>query len=139
MYGEIPQAGTFREAQCRCGSLMARCIGEPIRVSVCHCLECQRRTGSAFSYNATFHANDVRIVGDVSLFGRDSDDGNWVQYRFCPRCGSTIAYELQVRPGMVSIPAGAFADVDFPAPSVEVYGERRHRWCELVGEIERQA
>ena len=43
---------TTRRAQCSCGQLAAICAGEPVRVSVCHCLECKRRSGSAFSNNA---------------------------------------------------------------------------------------
>ena len=43
-----------RRAECACGQLSAVCSGEPMRVSVCHCLACKRRTGSAFSYNARF-------------------------------------------------------------------------------------
>jgi hypothetical protein len=43
-------------------------------------------------------------------------------------CGSTVWYEIERRPGMVTIPVGGFADPAFPEPTVEVYGERRHPW-----------
>ena len=50
-----------RRAECSCGQLSATCSGEPVRVSVCHCLSCKRRTGSAFSFNARFAEMDVSI------------------------------------------------------------------------------
>jgi hypothetical protein len=54
----------MRVATCRCVNLRAECAGEPVRVSVCHCLECQRRTGSAFSVQARFPAGSVEVEGD---------------------------------------------------------------------------
>jgi hypothetical protein len=120
-----------REARCECGALKAIAEGAPARVSVCHCLECQRRTGSAFAYNATYPAEQVRTEGEPQIFERSSDEGFWVRRSFCPNCGSTVWYEIERRPGMITIPAGAFADPNFPEPRASVFGERKHHWIEL--------
>ena len=119
---------TTRLAACSCGSLRSTARGEPVRVSVCHCLECKRRTGSAFGYNATFMRDQVETTGESTRFQRDSEDGNWGAQYFCPTCGVTVFYEIERRPGMISIPAGAFADPSFPEPAVAVYSELRHPW-----------
>ena len=119
---------TTRHARCACGALTARTEGDPSRLSLCHCLECKRRTGSAFGWNATFEASQVRIEGAYRSFTRSSDDGYWARHHFCPDCGVSLFYEIDRRPGMISIPAGVFADPDFPAPRVEVYGARRCPW-----------
>src|SRR4051812_20610861 len=118
----------IREAGCACGALTARTEGDPVRLSLCHCLECKRRTGSAFGWNATFAAGQVRIAGAYRSFTRGSDEGFWVRHHFCPDGGVTLFYEIERRPGMISIPAGVFADPVFPPPRVEVHGERRCRW-----------
>ncbi len=120
-----------RLARCNCGQLRVTCAGEPARISVCHCLDCKRRTGSAFSYNATYAGERVTPAGRFHSFARQADSGRTNTYRFCPRCGTTVFYEVEARPGMISVPAGAFADPDFPAPTVEVYEERRAGWCVL--------
>jgi hypothetical protein len=125
---------TIREAQCCCGQLTATSTGEPARISVCHCLDCKRRTGSAFAYNATFEAGQVKTSGGYKSFTRSSDEGFWGKHHFCPECGSTVFYEIERRPGMITIPVGAFADPDFPEPSFSVYGERRHAWSVLMTE-----
>ena len=52
---------TTRHAACSCGALKLTTTGEPIRVSVCHCLACQRRTGSAFGYQARFPRDRVEV------------------------------------------------------------------------------
>ncbi|HVQ06821.1 MAG TPA: GFA family protein [Allosphingosinicella sp.] len=94
-----------REARCACGALSARAKGDPVRLSICHCLDCKRRSGSAFSWNATYDADRVSTDGVYRSFTRGSDDGYWARSQFCPSCGVTVAYEIERRPNMISIPA----------------------------------
>ena len=122
---------TTRVARCACGGLSATCTGEPVRRSICHCLDCQRRTGAPFAFNATFREDQVRIEGESSVFTRTSEEGFWARFYFCPRCGSNVHYAIERRPGMVSIPVGAFADPSFPEPTVSVYDERGHKWLRI--------
>lgn len=130
---------TQRTASCACGALRIACEGEPARVSICHCLDCKRRSGSAFAYGATFAAEQTAASGDFRTFTRTSDEGRWARFHFCPACGSNVFYEIEARPGMVTVPAGGFADPDFPEPKVSVYENRRCRWVELstAGPLER--
>jgi hypothetical protein len=124
----------MRTAACRCGALTATCEGEPVRISACHCLACQRRTGSAFSAQARFPAEKVRLEGAATTFVRTADSGNQITYRFCPTCGSTVAYEGELYPGLIAIPLGAFADPAFPPPRFSVWESRRHAWTGVAGE-----
>src|ERR1700758_285549 len=107
---------TLRIASCSCGQLSARVSGDPIRVSVCHCLACQRRTGSVFGAQARFPADKVRIEGQSKEYVRISDDGEAGTLHFCPECGSTVYYYLPILPDAIAVPVGAFADPDFPQP-----------------------
>jgi hypothetical protein len=125
---------TARVATCRCGQLRATCTGEPVRVSVCHCLACQQRTGSAFAAQARWPEDRVRIEGAFKLWSRTGDSGGQATYRFCPACGSTIAYVNEGMAGVVAIPLGAFADPDFPAPRFSVHERRKHRWVAVLGD-----
>ena len=120
-----------RIASCTCGQLNAQCLGEPVRISICHCLDCQRRTGSAFGVQATYREADVILTGSPSAYTRHGDEGHWVTTYFCPTCGSTAWYRIERRPGMVSVPVGGFADPVFPEPRVSVYEQRKHPWIEL--------
>lgn len=54
---------TQRHASCSCGELTATTSSEPVRISICHCLACQRRTGSAFDEQARFRSSDVVVEG----------------------------------------------------------------------------
>jgi hypothetical protein len=128
---------TTREAACSCRSLRVFAEGEPVRVSMCHCLACQRRTGSAFGFQARYPRDRVRIEGASRTWVRTADSGNRITFHFCPECGSTVFYFLQDMPGVVAVAAGAFADPSFPSPQFSVYESRRHSWVEAPAGAER--
>ncbi|XXV36453.1 GFA family protein [Sorangium sp. So ce302] len=130
---------TPRIASCSCGQLQARTAREPVRVSVCHCLACQRRTGSVFGAQARFSSEAVTIVGESVEYVRVGDEGTRSIFRFCPRCGATVYYTLEGHPESVAIPVGAFADPEFPAPTFSVYEERMHSWVNMPAGIEHMA
>lgn len=129
------QSSTPRVASCSCGQLQAHVTGEPVRVSVCHCLACQRRTGSVFGAQARFPRAAVTIAGTGAEYIRAGDEGTKVTFRFCPRCGATV-YWTGGDDETIAIPIGAFADPSFPAPTVSVYEERMHAWIRMPGDIE---
>jgi hypothetical protein len=121
----------MHEAACSCGQLRLTAEGDPVRISVCHCLACKRRTGSAFGVQARFPAERVRIKGAHTDYVRISDEGDGRTFSFCPECGATVFYRLDSVPDVVAVPVGAFADPGFPAPTVAVYESRQHPWVEL--------
>ena len=76
---------------------------------MCHCLACQRRTGSAFGLQAAFAADQVQVVGRFNEYLRVSDEADSAEhpFHFCPECGSTVFYR---EPDHVVVMVGAFAD-----------------------------
>jgi hypothetical protein len=127
---------THRLASCSCGQLQARTDGEPIRLSVCHCLACQRRTGSVFGAQARFPRGAVTIEGRSVEYVRVGDEGTAITFRFCPDCGATVYYTLAGYEDVLAIPVGAFADPAFPAPSISVYETRMHGWVNMPENME---
>ena len=120
-----------RIASCSCGQLRIRCDGEPTKVSLCHCLECQRRTGSAFGIAAFFSVASAEIAGMSSTYQRVSDNGFPVILHFCGTCGSTVYWYPSRKPDAVAVAVGCFADPAFPAPSQSVYENSRHGWLAM--------
>jgi hypothetical protein len=117
-----------RLASCSCGQLTAKVGGEPVRISICHCLACQRRTGSVFGQQARFRREDVSLSGVSSEYVRVGDGGSHIRFHFCPTCGSTVYYQLEGLEEYLAIPVGAFADPGFPQPLFSVYETRMHSW-----------
>ena len=103
---------------------------------MCHCLACQRRTGSVFAVAARFPADRIRISGRHTEYVRTSDDGEARTFHFCPECGSTVFYELPALAGAIAVTVGAFADPSFPPPTFSVWGVRRHPWVAVPDTIE---
>ena len=125
-----------RLASCSCGQLSAQVLGDPLRVSICHCLACQRRTGSVFGEQARFARAQVAVAGVSTAYVRIGDEGSRITFHFCPHCGATVYYEPQGLGDVVAIPVGAFADPGFPAPQFSVYEERKHAWVVMPEGIE---
>ena len=127
---------TTRLATCNCGQLKVRARGEPIRISVCHCLACQRRTGSVFGMQARFERPNVEVEGVAKQWARITDSGNQCVHNFCPECGATVYYYLSTAPDVFGVPVGAFADPSFPEPKFSVYEERKHSWVRMPASAE---
>jgi hypothetical protein len=125
-----------RTASCSCGQLLAITSADPVRVSVCHCLACQRRTGSVFGAQARFPADSVTISGDSKQFVRVGDEGGRALFNFCPACGATVYYTIEGSEEQIAIPVGAFAEPSFPGPTVSVYEERMHSWVQMPKDLE---
>lgn len=132
---------TSREAACHCGQLRVTATGEPTAVTICHCLACQRRTGSAFGTQARFTADQVQVAGRFSNFSRISDEEDRKEhiFHFCPECGSQVFQSHPAEPDLVIVSVGSFADPTFPAPTESEYDARRHPWVGLPESIHREA
>jgi hypothetical protein len=128
-----------REAACHCGQLRLEVAGDPFAVSICNCLACQRRTGSAFGMQAGFKADQVRVVGRFNDYARISDEADQKEhvFHFCPDCGSQVFYTEPTGPDLVVVSVGSFADPSFPPPTESGYDSRRHPWVGLPDSIER--
>src|SRR5262249_59705371 len=122
-----------RTASCACGQLRVMCAGDPMMVSLCHCLECQKRTGSTYGIAAFFVRSQIQTHGVFRTYRRGSDSGFAVSFHFCPNCGSTVLWEPERKPDAIAVAVGAFADPAFPAPTQSVHSERKHGWVPPLG------
>jgi hypothetical protein len=129
----------IHHAACSCGQLRLTAEGDPARVSICHCLACQRRTGSVFGVQARFKTSQVQLEARSNEYVRVPDADEERTFRFCPDCGSTVFFQSASAPDIVGVPVGAFADPTFPAPWVSVWESRRHAWVELPPTLEQHA
>jgi hypothetical protein len=130
-----------REAACHCGQLRLEVAGDPFAVSICNCLACQRRTGSAFGMQAGFNAEQVQVMGRFNDYSRISDEADRKEhvFHFCPDCGSQVFYTVPTEPDLVVVAVGSFADPSFPPPTESGYDSRRHPWVGLPDTVDRLA
>ena len=114
-------------AVCACGQLRVTASGDPDVVVACSCFECQRRTGSPFGLGAYFlRASALSIDGKYKGHSRTTGTGRNFTTNFCPECGTSVFWELEMRPEHVGIAVGCFADPQFPGPTRAVWAENSH-------------
>lgn len=123
-------------ASCQCGSLTAAIAdgAEPMIIA-CHCIDCQKRSGSPFGTMAYYPTDSVTIAGEAREFTRPTDRGNSFTNGFCPTCGSTLYGVASQYPGIVGVTVGTFADPAFPAPTRSVYEQSRHHWLAMPATV----
>jgi hypothetical protein len=129
MAGE--EQGIERIGRCYCGGLTVATRGEPIDIYACSCTDCQRGSGSAFSYAALFPEAAVTIVGESQTYRHHGDSGRFVDSYFCRTCGTGVAFRAEGLPGMLGVPVGCFADPAFARPTKLFWASRRHHWLDL--------
>ncbi len=125
-----------RVAQCSCGGISATVAAEPSFAVLCHCVHCQRRTGSPFGVGVYFRREDVTLDGVPKSYTRsvEGTDRSLTNF-FCPNCGGTVYWTLDLRPQHIGIAAGSFADPAFGKPARSVWTQHKHEWVIVPPEI----
>ena len=102
----------FHEGGCQCGAVRFRTHRQPLRVIACHCKTCKQRTGADYGVGVYFDEGSVEFTkGATRVFEFHSDEsGRWVRAEFCQRCGSTISWTIEMRPGVRGLAAGSYDD-----------------------------
>jgi len=128
---------------CVCGAIRFTAAGEPLRVTICHCAWCQRRTGTAFGTEVVYNEDQVAMTGRerASRYRHVSDlSGRWLDIEFCPRCGTNLGFTLEAAPGLRTLPAGAFDDPRWISPQRyqfrHVFVRSRREWSDLSPLVE---
>ena len=124
-----------RHARCGCGAFTATARGEPVEVHACSCLNCQRESGSAFTYGAIYPQAAVSLAGEHRTWRRTVESGRWLESQFCPTCGVAVCYRMEAWPDVIGISVGCFADPKFTEPGTLYWASRRHRWLKLPGSV----
>ena len=126
---------TIRTASCRCGQVKLTIAGDPLRVSVCHCLNCKKRSGSAFTVQARWPVQNVTIDGETKHWTVTGASGNRTNFHFCPQCALDMYFTIEgAFEGLIATPLGIFDDPYFANPSHSVWEVRKHDWVEILGE-----
>ena len=122
---------TQREGGCACGAVRYRLASEPLIVHCCHCLNCQRQTGSAFVINLLIEAQQVEILaGDPRPVDAPRDDGSVQKIFRCSRCQAAIFSEYG-RPEVWFVRGGTLDDPTHITPDVHIYTRSKVGWVTL--------
>lgn len=105
-------------------------------MGLCHCIDCQRRTGSVFGIQAWFPKDNVTVTrGTPKLFRRIAESGRQIDSRFCGDCGTTLWWTAEQRPDWIGVAAGTFADKTLPPPGFSSFERHRPDWTTNIGAL----
>lgn len=120
----LPQKGG-----CACGALRYELSAAPLMIYNCHCANCQKITGSAFTVSATVpEAGFSFVSGDPKTVEWLSDAGNRRFGWFCRDCGSRIAHGQKPSIGMLSLRAGTLDDTSWVEPVGDIWMKSAQGW-----------
>ncbi len=126
---------------CLCGAIKYEIDGEPSMTGVCHCRNCQRQGGSAFSTLAAVAKSAFRFTaGEPKLYtDTDTASGNSVERWFCGTCGSPIYSALPGQPDTLFIKTGTLDDTSGFKPQFHAWCETRQNWVTLDEDVPQMA
>jgi hypothetical protein len=120
-----------REGGCSCGAVRYRLASDPMFVHCCHCLNCQRQTGSAFAVNLLIEADRVELLaGDPEPVDVPRDDGGTQRIYRCPACHVAI-YSEYGRPEVRFLRGGTLDDPKGITPDVHIFTKSKVGWVTL--------
>jgi hypothetical protein len=123
-----------REGGCSCGAVRYRLASEPMFIHCCHCLNCQRQTGSAFVINLLIEADRVELLaGDPQAVEVPRDDGSKQRIYRCPDCQIAVFSEYG-RPEVKFVRAGTLDRPSEIEPDVHIYTQSKLPWVKLPDE-----
>jgi hypothetical protein len=120
---------------CLCGRVRYRAATDAAQLMVCHCRDCQKQAGSAFSVVLIVPATGFEIAGETKAFEHVSDSGGKVSRIFCPDCGSPIISKLAAYPEIVAIKAGTLDDPSWLNPQLHVWCASAQPWVGIPHDV----
>ena len=119
---------------CQCGKVTYEAEGDPAMVIQCHCLNCQKSSGTGHVPFAGFLEHQVKMTGATKTYSYTADSGGTATTHFCPECGAPIFGTTTSIPGMMAIRLGSMDDSSAFVPQMQVYTKRLRTWDhELAG------
>lgn len=126
-----------KTGKCLCGQVWYALKADPFVTAVCHCKNCQRQAGSAFSVVVVAPTNGLEIEGELRTFQDIADSGAVLHRKFCPNCGSAMFSVQPASPDTTIIKAGTFDDTSWLKPVAHVWCASAQPWVEIGGEVAR--
>ncbi len=115
------------KAQCQCGQLKIDSSDEPDHVVICHCQARQHRTGATFGTGLYFRKELLTTTGRHSEWARGSDSVRGLVNHFCPDCGTTVFWTLEMRPDHMGVALGCLT-TPAPTPERAIWTEEAQDW-----------
>ncbi len=124
----MPEDASRLTGGCLCGAVSIEITGPAHVTANCHCLSCQKLSGTGHAFHLMFAEDTVAINGETKGYSWTADSGNEVTTHFCPNCGAPLFGRSSGYPGSITVRAAALDDSSGFSPQVSVYAKRLQNW-----------
>ena len=119
------------EGGCSCGAVRYRLASDPLFTHCCHCLNCQRQTGSAFVINLLIETANVEVLaGRPEPTEAPREDGSVQTILRCPTCQVAVYSHYGLRT-VAFVRAGTLDDPSLVSPDVHIFTRSKVPWLTL--------
>lgn len=117
---------------CACGEVRYRLTSAPMFSHCCHCLDCQRQTGSAFVLNALIETDRIEITAGAPVATPvPTDSGRPHDIFRCGTCLTALWSDYGRRPTLRFVRMGTLDDPSMLKPDVHIFTRSKQPWVGL--------
>lgn len=119
---------TKATGQCLCGAVTyeAEIPEKSFYEGLCHCKDCQRYTGTAFASSLMVPKAGMKLEGELSFYGKDTERGTVMERGFCPNCGSNVLCQSDAWDDQYVLSAGTLDDPSVFKPKINIFTRTAH-------------
>lgn len=122
---------------CLCNNVRYCDDTDVILTVICHCKNCQKQNGSAFSTNIAVGRGTIQFEGELACYEDIGDSGETLNRYFCPNCGAGIYSEPEAIPDLTMLKAGTLDDTSWVNPTMEIYCDSSQGWLALDNQMKK--
>lgn len=124
----LPQSGG-----CVCGGVRYTLAASPLLAFACHCHDCQKRSGSAYSFPVIVRAADLAMTGEVEIERLPTRSGRLIDHTLCSRCRCRVVSRAVATPEFLNLKAGTLDDASWVVPIAQTWVESALPWAVIPG------
>jgi len=116
---------------CLCGQVKYACVEAPQFMGNCHCRDCQKASGSAYTPAMFFLESAVKVAGELKSYESKGDSEQSIWRQFCPTCGTWVFSKVAVMTGLIGVCAGTLDDTSRFKPQLDMYTDSAACWDKM--------
>ncbi|MDA1325776.1 MAG: GFA family protein [Proteobacteria bacterium] len=131
---------TKATGQCLCGAVTyeVEIPAKSIYEGLCHCRDCQRYTGTAFSSSMMVPKAGMSLKGELKFYGKETERGSVMERGFCPECGSNVLCRSEAWPDLYVLAAGSLDDPSVYKPKINIFTRSAHAHVFAIGDLSKR-
>lgn len=125
----------IKKGHCLCGAVKYQISAEPVATRICWCRDCQHLAANG-TVNIIVPSTALAITGELHVFAKTADSGNFIERKFCPNCGTHLFANSSGRPHFTVVRVGTLENPSSVKPSANIWTSSAPHWACLNAELE---